>query len=281
MVVHVFLGFLLGVTPQIKIEAPGGKITVRTVKEKRTPYVLLTREDPVTFSVEGPVYIRIYTRLLYMKGDREKRTYKILLQEDGKRERIYTKTTEPSPSSFYDSSPVGKWRTIPIQVPSGKHMYKLVLFESPYPVALRITPGRPPQWKSITPRESLKKIRAVEKEKLVTYYLLPVDSGVTVEVKGPSIFKVEVRSNFTPGMGKVDHFAIRISEGEKLLKSEDVSVYPSDVVRWKDKKDWIPSQKVKTTIAVPKGSHRLSVKITGSLSPQVAVRFLVEAGKGE
>jgi len=280
MHIVLFLTLSLGLPQGIKIEAPGGKVTVRTIKEKRTPYVLLTANEPVSFTVEGPIYIRVFTRLLYMKGDKEKRTYKILVQEDEKREKIFTKTTEPSTVSFYDSAPVGKWRVIPIQVPPGKHSYKLSLFESPYPVAIRIVPGRPPKWSSLIPRETLEEINAVENEKIVRYYLLPTDSFATVMVSGPVLFRVEVRSNFTEGMSKVDHFTIKILEDGKIIKSEDVTVYPSDVVHWKERKDWTPSQKAYLTTSLSKGAHRIRVQVTGSLSPEVAIRFLKEVIKG-
>lgn len=278
---HTILFLILAIgLPQIRIEAPGGGITVRTVKEKKTPYVLITKDEPAKFSVEGPLYIRVFTRLLYMKGDKEMRTYKILVQEDEKTEKIYTKTTEPSSKSFYDSAHVGKWRVIPIQVPPGKHSYKLSIFESAYPVAIRLVPGRPPNWTSLVPEETLEEINAVENEKIVRYYLLPTDSFAIIKITGPVIFKVEARSIFRGGMGNVDHFTIKLSENGRTLKSEDMSVYPSDIVSWKEHKEWIPSQKVSMTLSLAKGDHRIKVQVTGSLSPMMALRFLKEVIKG-
>lgn len=271
---------ILSLVPQIEVEAPRGSLTVRTVKEKKTSYLLLTKEEPISFRVEGPVYLRVYSRLLYVKDDKEPRTYKIIVQEDETRERIYSKTTEPSLVSFFNDSPVGKWRRIPIRVPPGKHAYKLILYESPYPVAIRLVPGSPPTWSWVQPEQSLERVTTIEGEKLIHYLLLTTDSSLKVRVKGPSTLKIELRSNFTPGMGKSDRFTLRLTEGGKDLKTVDFSVYPSQIATWQERPEWRPSKKVGTTSFIPSGMHEIEVKVTGSLSPKVALRILKEGGKG-
>jgi len=260
----------------IKVEAPAGSVTVRTIREKRTSYWLLTKENPVTFYVEGPIYLRIYTRILYEIGDTGRVTYKIILQEDEMRERIIQKIAEPSKVSFYDERPVGKWRSIPLDVPAGKHRYRLYLHQSPYPIAVRIVQARPPKWIPIALVRAGEEITAFEKEKLVRYNLIKPEAPIVAEVDGPTLLKVEVRSNFTPKMDLKDQFTLLILVDGKETKRQDFVVFPSDVVSWREKPELKPSQKATTTSFIQSGRHRVDVKVLGTLSPFVSVRLLRE-----
>jgi hypothetical protein len=275
--------FLLALTTLfglIEIEAPAGSLTVRTIREKRTPYWLLTKEDPITFEVEGPIYVRIFTRILYEKGDTGEVTYKLILQQDELRERIIQKTTVPSKVSFYDDRPVGKWRSIPLDVPPGKHQYRIFLHQSPYPIAVRIVQARPPKWIPIPLGGVGKEITAVENEKLVRYHLIKPEATLRAKIEGPTLLKVEVRTNFTPQMDCKDQFTVLIFVDGKDTKREDFVVYPSDVVSWRERPELKPSQKVSTTAFVQSGKHKVEVKVLGTLSPFVSVRLLREEAVG-
>jgi hypothetical protein len=269
----IILGFSMG--EKIKFIEKPESVKITVIKKKEVDYLLLKREKPLTFEAEGPVFLRIYTRLIFDREVRDTAYYKIILQEDEERERVITKKTVPSEVAKTDNLKVGKWRTFLVEVPPGKHLYKLILWDSPFGnVGVRVKETSPPQWIDLTPLNPDETVTAVEEEKIITYYIKGGENPLNLRVEGPSKLKVLVRMNFTEEMGNEGNFTLSVSlDGEEILRNP-VRTYRSQTVFWRERKDLVPSKAEQFYIDVPKGTHTVSVRVLGTLAPSSAFRIL-------
>ena len=97
-------------------------------KQKATKWYTLNTENQQQFEMKGPAKVRAFSRL---KFDDENMTddYYIFVREDGIDFGIYYFQTEKSmESSIMDSKKsVGKWRSLWLNIPDGKHYYTFSL----------------------------------------------------------------------------------------------------------------------------------------------------------
>ena len=88
----------------------------------------LKRENQLQYEIKGPASVRVFTRIEFDNGD-IKEDYYIRIREDGYDLGTYYFESEPSGSSSVAKTgkTVGKWRTVWLNVPKGKHYYTLTL----------------------------------------------------------------------------------------------------------------------------------------------------------
>ena len=258
------------------------KIRISTVKEIKTDYFLVEEGGYAEFEAKGPAYIRIYTRLIYEGIEPGPATYKMILSRDDEEERIIRKETEPSERSTYRGVPVGKWRSILVEVPPGRHVYRLFLLSAPSgKIAVRVVPARPPRWTEVLPLGAPEELKAVEDERVVTYYLLQSGKPIRVRVNGPGRIKIIARLNFSPDMGDEAAFTLSVREGGREIRRESFTTYRSQVVRYENATDWVPSRAESFYLRVPEGTHTYELALLGTFAPSAAVRVLkLEEGSG-
>ena len=88
----------------------------------------LKRENQLQYEIKGPASVRVFTRIEFDNGD-IKEDYYIRIREDGYDLGTYYFESEPSGSSSVAKTgkTVGKWRTVWLNIPKGKHYYTLTL----------------------------------------------------------------------------------------------------------------------------------------------------------
>lgn len=260
---------------KIKFIEKGESVRITVVKKKELKYFLLKKDNPIAFEVEGPLFLRVYTRLIFEKGVKDTGYYKIILQEDEERERIISKKTSPSNVAMLSNFKVGKWRSFLIEVPPGRHIYKLILWDSPLGnVAVKIKESAPPQWIEVSPLGSPEVLTSIENERIISYYLTHGENPLELKIEGPLKMKILVRVNFISGMGDETNFTLSVMlDGKEILRTP-VRTYRSQVVYWREKKNVTPSKVEQFYIEIPEGIHTLSVKVLGSLAPSSCFRFL-------
>lgn len=265
---------------KIKFEKTPTPVKLRVVKVIEETYYLLKKGEPLDFEVEGPIYLRAYTRLIFETNE-DSGIYKILLSVDDIEEKVYTKKTVVSPKAKINGKRVGKWRSIPINVPPGRHRYTLVLIESSSgDVAVKIKEAKPPEWVELSPLEKVEILKAVEGERIVSYNLVSTGEELNFKVKGPTRIKVISRIHFEPGMPtRGGYTLLALLDGKEILRAP-VNTYPSEVVFYKNKKDVIPSRARRFYFDIPEGMHRVTIKVIGTLSRSYAIRLLkIKKGK--
>ena len=103
---------------QLQNIEPYKKWEVEIVTKKTEEYLLLTKNQPVSFSVEGPTYLRVYTRIVWPKNNMGSEIYKLILQENEIEENIITLESEESRvTKDMRGRPLSKWRTFYIELP--------------------------------------------------------------------------------------------------------------------------------------------------------------------
>jgi len=266
----------------VKITGKQKKVKVKILKESEKEYILLERGKPLSFEIEGPAFLRVYTRLVYPEGTGGTAVYKLILEEDGKQEKIITKETELSDKAYLDGKKLGKWRSFLIEVPPGKHTYRLGIWKSPSPeVAVRIKKTTPPVWKELPPLRPFTLLTAYENEKKTSYYLLKKSESLKFKLQGPRRVKLLVRLNFDDTMGEEAGFTVVVREGESEIQRASFKSYRSELVNWKERKDLVPGKAETLYLEVPKGEHTLEIELLGTLARSAGVRLLVPEITGE
>ena len=80
------------------------------------------------YEISGPASVRMFTRVQFENGDKEQ-DYYIRIREDGYDLGTYYLQSEISDKSFVAKTqkPVGKWRSIWLSIPKGRHYYTFTL----------------------------------------------------------------------------------------------------------------------------------------------------------
>jgi len=97
-------------------------------KDKKRKYYMLNETNQQQFEISGPAKVRVFTRI---KFDNESLIddYYIFVREDGiDLGTYYFQTEKSTESSILDSKKlVGKWRSLWLNIPNGKHYYTFSL----------------------------------------------------------------------------------------------------------------------------------------------------------
>ncbi len=88
----------------------------------------LLGDEKQQYEILGPASVRIFTRVQFENGDKEQNYY-IRIREDGYDLGIYYFNSEISDMSYVAKTqkPVGKWRSVWLSIPKGRHYYTFTL----------------------------------------------------------------------------------------------------------------------------------------------------------
>ena len=98
-------------------------------KNKTTTYwYRLQGNEQQQYEISGPASVRMFTRVQFENGDKEQ-DYYIRIREDGYDLGTYYFNSEISDKSYVAKTrrPVGKWRSVWLSIPKGKHYYTFTL----------------------------------------------------------------------------------------------------------------------------------------------------------
>ncbi len=250
------------------------KIKIHTTKEES--YVVLTKDQPLEIKASGPTWIRVYTRIPWYGEKKGAKVYKLILQEDGIKEKFVTQETEYSSIARLEKIRLSKWRSFYINVPAGLHTYRLIFWRAPVDtILLKFTNESPGKWQDITPLSYSAQLELVEDERILNYYELIPEKPVIIEIEGPKKLKVISRLNLViPAQGE-QMYSITIKEKSKVKKSTSFRAYSSETCYYKNRSDIVPSNPHTMFINIPKGIHRYEFVLNNNSS--CGLRFMVEA----
>jgi hypothetical protein len=279
--IHAFLPLILlaGLASgqDVDVRSGGEPIDIYVQKEVAIEYHLVTSQEPLVFEVEGPAYLRIYTRYLSKDNIPDDQVYKYILQEDETRERIVSHTTGPSSKSRTEGRNVSKWRSSLLEVPPGLHVYRIILWDVPSDeLAFRIRPSTPTEWADVAPLGTPAEAVIPEDEKLVTYYVLDAEGSMKVRVLGEGRLKYAARLNFDATLtGAEANFTLGILEDGEPLERRSYATYRSETAQYRNMGDLIPARVETDYLDVPDGEHVYEFKLEGTLARSVSLRFLM------
>ncbi|KPJ72036.1 hypothetical protein AMJ52_07710 [candidate division TA06 bacterium DG_78] len=273
--IKVLLMFMI--LGQIKSISPNKKLDIEIVTKKTETYTILTSKDPISITVEGPTYLRVYTRIPWPKENTGSEMYKIILQKNEMDEEIITFESDVSNvTKDKTGRQLSKWRSFYIEVPEGSNTYNILHWSSPNDtILLNFRYESPKEWQEIRATDYKSIIEAIEEEKIIKYYELGKEGGVKLEITGPTKLRVITRLDYDTKMLGEQNYTILVNDNGKEAK-HSLRCYKSEIIEYKDRKDIIPSNARNFYINIGSGRHVLTFTLSGTIAQSAAVRFLVE-----
>jgi hypothetical protein len=268
---------IMCILSQIVDISPNEPYEIEIVTKKKESFIILAKNTPVTMTVEGPTYLRVYTRIPWYDRSAKYEIYKVILQENEIDEKIITLESEKSDVSKGEKgNPVSKWRSFYIEVPQGLNTYKLIHWSSPRDTILvKVAYESPKQWRDIAATEYSSTIETIEEEQFTKYYELPRDGSVTLRIKGPTRLKVISRLNYdTQTIGEQNYTLI--AEDNGTIEKFALTCHKSEIITFENRKDIVPSDAQRSYIDVGDGWHALRFRLSGAVAQSISLRFQVE-----
>lgn len=262
---------------QIKDIEPHKKWDIEIVTRKTDEYILLTKNAPLTFSVEGPTYLRVYTRIIWPKSNLGSEMYKLILQENKIDEKIITLESEESNvTKDRRGRSLSKWRSFYLEVAEGLNTYRLTHWSSPNDTILvKFAYESPKRWTEIAAAEYSGVIEAVEEERIFKYYELGKDRELVLRVNGPTRLRVISRLNYNETMIGDQNYTITV-ERNGQAEQFNLKCYKSQIITYRDKKNIVPANARSFHMNLKAGTHVLRFRLTGTIAESAALRFLTE-----
>jgi hypothetical protein len=249
---------------QIKSTLPLPEIKVRIQTYQEDTYFLLGKDQPAEITVEGPTWIRVYTRIPWHDDWTGTKIYKIIQQTNGQQEKFITLESERSKVAKAGSIRLSKWRSFFINVPKGLNTYRFVHWASPADsIFLKYAFETPGKWSDLTPSGYSSKLELTEDERIIEYYEATDLKPVVLEVAGPRKIKVIARLNFTMAMPEDQYFTVDIKEKGRSVKTKSFRARRSETTVYRNLREALPSDPHVFYLDVRKGVHRYELFLSG------------------
>lgn len=261
----------------LEIKPKKKTIDISVIKRVTQQYYLLTKDSPIELNIAGPNWIRVYTRILYKPGMKDKAIYKIIV-EDMDEEKIVTLETERSTSAIGPANQeFGKWRSFFIEVPKGGSSYKFSLWQATSEtVAVRFSFEKPKEWLPLAVTGSSFKLVLEEFGKTTDYYNLTQEASIKVKFDGPLRLKIVARLNYDITMDGAQKFTIIAFENGKELQRATFRVIKSESAIYKNKTEVIPSVERTFYLPIPEGKHQLEFQLNETIAKSASLQFLTK-----
>lgn len=248
---------------------PGQSPVTVIVEEKPRNYFRITPDKPLTVPIEGPVSLRIVSRLELPRGSRQAVSYSLTVTEGGK--ELEREDTESSASSQVRGSEakheIGKSRRLGITVPEGRHVLTLSLKGAPA-LLVRMHQAAPVANEeptvTLTPVEQPRSVTVTEGEKTILYHSVLPGRPVKLRVIGPTSLDLITRLDFSSAMRGTQTYRLGISDHGRRIREVEFKTTKSMTAVYTDLKDSVPSKFDRIRLPIGSGLHEISIDL---LSP--------------
>ncbi len=271
-------------TKRIQATASAGPMKVR-VGAKLSNYDLASRQHPVEIRVKGPSSLRVLSRYVFPGASTPAATsYRIRAEIDGVELRTSVESFGISKSAATEAGGrIGTLETTTIRVPTGDHRVHIFPIEDGATVALRIFRGTPASskitWVSFQPEGYAEAARLQEKETESTVYRMTQTQPVTVTLRGPLRLRVSTRLDFDHTNGVTQSYVVPILLDGKPWKSFPLKSRSSHTAVYPDFPEIVPGQGKMIELAVPSGTHTISIGLEATTARGAAVKLRVPQRK--
>lgn len=243
---------------QIKEIVPQNELQVKIQTSKEDNYYLLTKKEPLEIKVDGPTWLRVYTRIPWPADVKGTKIYKLILEENDLKERFITMETERSSVAKLAKIRLSKWRSFYINVPKGMNTYRFLVWSGPSDsVLMRFAYESPKNWLDVTPAEYNAKLELAEDERIINYFEAASTRPVVLEIEGPKKLQIISRLNYSTIMEGEQFYSITVKENNKIVKNISFRAHRSETTNYRNRKEIIPSNPHTFYLNIRKGRHRL------------------------
>lgn len=260
----------------VKAKKASKKVYLKVKTGKRT-YYHLDLQHPVVIEVQGPARLRIITRLDFAKEDGKDAKYKVLLYRGKKVIKTLSKKTQPTKKAYLGSKTIpGASRSLYLDVPPGKHTYTVKLPKGAhYSVKVRPLVRAKYKFVAIHPDAYAAVVPLVYKERELTYFRLTSAKPVEKTLVGPTVLLIVTSLEFTKSMKGKQRYRIQLLLDGKPQKTYTFAVKKADTVSYKSEAYLVPSQKKEIYYKIPKGRHKVSLKVIDTNAQGVLCNLLI------
>jgi hypothetical protein len=269
----LLLLFGLAQTAELTVDKSAGRIDIKLPFTTEQDY-LLTGAEPLEFTVTGPAWVRVYSRLGWSDDLGISANYGLILTHAGQQRRESLSAEKSSGAIGPSHEHYAKWRSFYVKVPSGPQSYRLELGElAGTSVAVRFAFEAPPPYREITPEESLPVLSIADDSVPFDWRVTKSAQAVTLKVTGPARVRIDGRLLYPPGLLGVADMELSVSESGITIAARKFSVLRLKKARSLTARSGAPSVVHRLRISVPAGEHLLSVKFTSAKIAAGAMRF--------
>jgi hypothetical protein len=261
---------------QIKSTLPQTEVKVRIQTHQEDTYYLLAPDQPAEITVEGPTWIRVYTRIPWHEDWTGTKIYKIIQQTNGQQEKFVSLESERSRVAKAGPVRLSKWRSFYINVTKGRNSFRFVHWQSPTDsIFLKYVYEAPKKWADLTPSGYVSNLELTEEEKIIEYYEATDLKPVVLEVAGPRKIKIIARFNFPAAATGEQFFSIDIREKGRSVKTKSFRAYRSETTLYRNLRETVPSNSHVFYLDARKGNHRYEIFLAG-LAGSAGLRIQAE-----
>jgi len=269
----------LALAGEMKVTGGAKPVDVSIIRRVDVAYYPVTKQGPLEFDVEGPSWVRVYTRLWWPAGAGGLLKYGLSLWQDDV-ERPVSFEAGISTSSFGpDERKVGEWRSFYVQAPEGSSHYRLALTSGPAEtvgVRLALQSPRPGRQAAIPGARELVMADGRDTSRL---WELATGQAATLELVGPCRVRVHARLSFDPGLPGAQNFVLAVHEGKSLLARGNMKAARSPSASYVNEPGLIPSSERTLRFSLPSGRHQLTLMLSGTLAKSGAAAVEVVAAE--
>ena len=232
-------------------------------------YFRITPQRPLNVAIDGPVRVRVVTRVELRGAGDTIATYKVRAVENGRElEILDTESSAASETRLADGPGVlGKSRRMTFDVPAGRHRIQLAL-EGTASALVRLQLSREKigdeAMVSLTPTEAPRSVSVIEGEKTVPYYSVLPGQPVRLRVIGPTTLELMTRLDFDATMRGTQTYRLRVTERGKALREVEFKTTKATTATYGNLPDRVPSKFDRIVLHLGEGVHELALEL---LSP--------------
>jgi len=266
-----------GFGAELEVTGSAGATKVSVVRRVELDYHLVTRDRPLAFTVTGPAWLRVYTRLWWPQGQEGNASYTASLWQEDVERPLSFQTARSSSSYGPGKTPVARWRSFFIQVPSGRHDYRLELTGGASDrMGVRLSFQKPAAWEPLGLGSS--GLALDDRGKVETAHLVSKGVPLEFEVAGPCRMRIRSRLSFDPRMEGSQNYVLKVRSAGKTIASRNLRTDRSGAV-YSGAPGIVPGKERAVTFALSEGTHRLFVVLEGTLAAGAGI--IVERIAGE
>jgi len=254
----------------LKPDKNGKRVEIQVIGKDRT-YYQLDRKHPIVVNVEGPVKIKVYSRLDMEKYSTSKKVdYKIYVDDNGKKTH-YTRSAKLSRGIEFSKTGRGKIggaRDFILNVREGRHKIRFYLGSKDEKIVylrlLKESRNIPKKVDrvEIHPQQFTKLVKILVKEGEYDYYRVSDTDSLSFKVIGPATVKVLSRLEYSMVMNGGKKYRIAVKEDGKLLNTFMFSTELSEVAIYDENNAELKlSRGDDFYIEVPKGQHTYTFEV--------------------
>lgn len=251
-------------------------------------YYRLSRDQNLTYSLEGPQRIRVITRVV-IDDNQDQKDYRIEYTVDDGTPRQFTADTEISPvvkHSIHSSERIGKSRSLYITIPPGKHTYKfhpapgtdMTVYVRVLAAKMQTDAGDDPEMVHLRPSGNAERVKLLYKETPLTYYRLTDKTHAEVTVNGQTYLRLYTRVEFEYWMEGEVNYRITVMEDSKVKGTFQLSSDRSETTIYQDNGELIPGKWRRFKVGVPDGEHTYRFTMSDSEKSALIKILLPENG---